>query len=247
MCLRAERISKAFGGVVALSDLSLRLSGSNVVAVVGPNGAGKTTLLHILTGYLRPDHGSCHVGELNITNRSPYRIARAGISRTFQDPRLVRDNTTLDNMLLAIPGQREGLLAALWRVGLAREHRANRRKALEILRFVGLEGQADQTAGDLSYGQQKLLTLGACLATDAQILLLDEPIAGVHPEIAQQILEIFRRLRNEGKLVVFIEHDLAAVREVADEVVVMDHGQVIARGRPPEVLDQPMILEAYIA
>ena len=129
---------------------------------------------------------------------------------------------------------------------MAAEEFKNREAALGLINFVGLEGKADEPAGELSYGQQKLLTLACCLATEARILLLDEPVAGVHPEMVSQILDLLRKLRDEGKLVAFIEHDLGAVRQVADHVIVMDQGRIIAQGKPNEVLDRPEIIEAYV-
>jgi len=131
-------------------------------------------------------------------------------------------------------------------VGVAAQEARNRQDALRLLKFVGLAPQAGQLAGELSYGQQKLLTLACCLATGARVLLLDEPVAGVHPEMAARILGLLRQLRDDGKLIVFIEHDIAAVREIADAVVVMDDGRVIAQGPPAQVLERPEIMEAYV-
>ena len=136
---------------------------------------------------------------------------------------------------------------ALTRVGVAKEEAANRAVSLELLRLVGLEEKANELAGELSYGQQKLLSLACCLATEAHILLLDEPIAGVHPGMAKHILDLLVRLKVEGKLVVFVEHDLAVVRKIADTVIVMDEGKVIAEGPPHEVLARPEIMEAFVA
>ncbi len=138
-------------------------------------------------------------------------------------------------------------MRALFRFGVAEEEARNREAAIRLLRFVGLEDAADELAGELSYGQQKLLTLACCLATEARILLLDEPVAGVHPELIDRILDRLRQLRKQGNLVVFIEHNIAAVREVADLVIVMDEGKIIAEGPPDEVLQRPEIIEAYVA
>ena len=133
------------------------------------------------------------------------------------------------------------------RYGVAAEEDSNHREAMRLLRFAGLEEVSSELAGDLSYGQQKLLTLACCLATEARVLLLDEPVAGVHPQMASHILELLQRLRGDGKLVVFIEHDIDAVRHAADSVVVMDEGRVIAQGPPREVLERAEIMEAYLA
>lgn len=246
--LRCEGISKSFDGVQALAGVDLHFPSSGIVAIIGPNGAGKTTLLHVLTGFLRADSGRCFAGNQEVTHLPPHRIAHLGIARTFQDLRLIFQVPCLENVLLARPGQRgERLLPALLRFGVAAEEKRNRAEALRWLRFAGLEAQAYELAGELSYGQQKLLTIACCLATEACVLLLDEPVAGLHPEMVEQILGLLRELRQAGKLVVFVEHDLAAVRQIADVVIVMDDGKVIAQGSPHEVLDRPEIMEAYLA
>ena len=246
--LRCDGVCKSFDGVSALNEVSLDFPSSGIVAIIGPNGAGKTTLLHILTGFLRADAGHCFVGEHEITRLAPHRIAGLGVARTFQDLRLIEQVSALENVLLARPHQKgENLLAALLRFGVAREEAHNYEAAMRGLRFVGLDGKVNESAGELSYGQQKLLALACCLATEANILLLDEPVAGVHPEMVSHILELLCQLREDGKLIVFVEHDLAAVRQVSDRVIVMDNGKVIAQGEPLDVLARPEIVEAYVA
>jgi ABC-type branched-subunit amino acid transport system ATPase component len=245
--LRCENLSKSFGGIRALANFSLEFPTSGIVAVIGPNGAGKTTLLNVVTGFLRPSAGQAFLGKHELTHLPAHEIARLGIARTFQDLRLISQVSVLENVLVARPNQKgEGLLRALFRFGVAVEERKNNEAAMHWLKFVGLDGAAKHPAGDLSYGQQKLLTLACCLATEASVLLLDEPLAGVHPEMIERILGLFRELRDLGKLVIFIEHDIASVRSVADSVVVMDHGKIIAQGKPRDVLDRPEIIEAYV-
>lgn len=244
---RCDGITKSFDGVHALAGVDLQFQPSGITAVIGPNGAGKTTLLNVLTGFLRPDAGRCFLGQRETTGLPPHTIARMGVSRTFQDLRLILQTSALDNVLLARPCQRgERLLAALLRFGVAGEEARNREEAMRLLRFVGLEGMADELAGELSYGQQKLLTLACCLATESRIVLLDEPVAGVHADMAARILDLVRQLRDAGKLVVFVEHDISFVREAADLVIVMDEGKVIAEGSPSDVLVRPEIMEAYV-
>jgi ABC-type branched-subunit amino acid transport system ATPase component len=245
--LHCEGLSKSFDGVRALADVSLELPPSGIVAIIGPNGAGKTTLINVLTGFLRPQAGRAFLGEQELTRLAPHRMARLGIARTFQDLRLISLVPALENVLLARQKQKgEELWRALLRAGVAAEEARNRDEALRWLRFVGLEEKASEATGELSYGQQKLLTLACCLATGARILLLDEPVAGVHPDTILKILGLLRQLRVMKKLVVFIEHDIAAVRQVADLVIVMDDGKVIAQGMPAEVLERPEIMEAYV-
>ncbi|MDT5061144.1 MAG: branched-chain amino acid transport system ATP-binding protein [Acidobacteriota bacterium] len=246
--IRCDDLSKSFGGVHALSNVNLLFPSSGVVAIIGPNGAGKTTLLNILTGFLQPDAGRCFIGKQEITNLPPHRICRLGVARTFQNSRLILQVSVLDNVLLSRQGQRgEHLLALLLRFGIAEEEAQNRKEAMRLLQFVGLEENAGELAGEISYGQQKLLALACCLAAGAQILFLDEPIAGVHPEKVSHILDLLRRLRERGNLVIFIEHDIPTVQQVADHVIVMDGGKIIAQGNPSEVLERPEILEAYLA
>jgi ABC-type branched-subunit amino acid transport system ATPase component len=244
--LRCCNLSKSFDGVHALVELDLDFP-SGITSIIGPNGAGKTTLINILTGFLRPDTGRCLLGTREITRLSPFSIARLGIARTFQDLRLIQKVPALENVMLARPRQRgESLIGALLRVGIAREEFQNRDEATKLLRFVGLQEKADDLVSELSYGQQKLLTLATCLATEARILLLDEPVAGVQPEMARNILDLMRALAHNGKQVVFIEHDITAVRQVADHVIVIDHGKIRAQGAAEEVLERPDILEAYL-
>lgn len=246
--LRCNGLNKSFGGVQALADLSLTFPSTGIAAIIGPNGAGKTTLLNIITGFLRPQSGQCFLGQSEITRFSPHRIARLGVARTFQDLRLILQVPVIDNVMLARPRQRgERLLWALLRIGLAKEEAQNYQEAMRLLRFVGLADKRNELVDELSYGQQKLVTLACCLATEASILLLDEPVAGVHPEMVSQILGLLAELREAGKLLVFVEHDITAVRRIADSVIVMDKGRVIAQGAPSEVLERREIMEAYLA
>ena len=235
-------------GIHALADVSTEIPFSGITAIIGPNGAGKTTLLNVVTGFLRPDSGHCFLGGHEITGLPPHRIAQLGVARTFQDLRLILQVSVLENVLLARPRQRgERLLGAILHFGVEQEESRNREEAMQLLQYVGLDKMASELAGELSYGQQKLLTLVCCLATEAKVLLLDEPVSGVHPEMASQILSLLRRLRRKGKVIIFIEHDISAVREVADHVMVMDEGKVIAQGTPRDVLERPEIMEAYLA
>jgi len=245
---RCNGLNKTFEGVHALIGLDLEFPTSGITAIIGPNGAGKTTLINVLTGFLRPDLGHCFLGEHETTELLPYQVARLGVARTFQDLRLIFQVSVLDNVLLARQHQiGERLLGALLQFGIANEEARNRDAAIRLLQFVGLEEKINELAGELSYGQQKLLTLACCLATEAKILFLDEPVAGVHPEMASRILFLLRQLREDGKLVIFIEHNIGIVREVADLVIVMDAGKIIAQGPPSEVLERHEIMEVYLA
>lgn len=246
--LRCHGLDKTFGGTHALAGVTIQFPATGITAIIGPNGAGKTTLINLLTGFVRPDGGHCFLGQRDATRLAPHRIAGLGFARTFQDLRLIQQITVLDNVMLARPNQRgEKLFYALFRFGVATEEARNREEALRLLKFVGLESKAYELAGELSYGEQKLLTLACCLATEAHTLLLDEPVSGVFPEMASRILDLLRQVRDDGKRIIFIEHDVGAVRKIADVVIVMDQGKVIAQGAPGEVLERPDIMEAYLA
>jgi ABC-type branched-subunit amino acid transport system ATPase component len=245
--LNCEQLRKSFGGVRALWDFSVRFPDQGIIAIIGPNGAGKTTLVNVISGLIRPDAGSCFLRAREITGYALDKIARLGIARSFQTLRLIRGLSVLDNALLARPGWRgESFAVALCRFGVGTEYQAHERKCLDLLQLVRLFDKRNNLAEALSYGEQKLLSIVCCLATDAQVLVLDEPVAGVHPEMAVRILDVLREIRQSGKLVIFIEHDIAAVRAVADMVVVMDHGEKIAEGTPEDVLSRPRIIEAYV-
>jgi ABC-type branched-subunit amino acid transport system ATPase component len=246
--LRCIGLSKSFDGIQALAQLDLNLPQEGITAIIGPNGAGKTTLLHVITGFIRPDTGKCFLGQKELTRLQPHQIAHLGVTRTFQDLRLILQVSTLENIMLARPHQRgEGMMGALFRVGVAMQESQNREEALRLLHFVGLNEKVNSPASELSYGQQKLLSLACCLATNATTLLLDEPLSGVDPEMRSRILELLQNLREQGKVIIFIEHDISAVQQVAEMLVVMDHGKVIAQGHPREILESTAIMEAYLA
>jgi ABC-type branched-subunit amino acid transport system ATPase component len=247
MSLRCENLGKSFGGTLALAGVSVEFPRGDITAVIGPNGAGKTTLLNLLTGFLRADSGCVFLGDHNITRLPPHRIARLGICRTFQDIRLITLVPVLENVMLARPHQQgESLFYALTRIGVAKEEPVNKAKCLEILDFIGLADKANDPAGELSYGQQKLLSLGMCLATEAPILFLDEPVAGVAPQMVDKIVGLMLELKKLGKTIIFIEHDIETVRRCADRTIVMDEGWIIADCPTTEVLEKPEIMEAYL-
>jgi ABC-type branched-subunit amino acid transport system ATPase component len=246
--ISCRAVTKTFDGVRALDALDLDIVGTGVIAIIGPNGAGKSTLLDILTCRTRPDGGSVTIGGVSLSQRVPtHAVAHHAVARTFQELRLFRNMTVIENLMVARrPQSGEQLVRALLRIGVQKEESNHREKVLQVLDLVGLGREAETAAGELSYGQQKLIALAQCLATDAQVLLLDEPVAGVHPSFVEEIAQVLVKLGREGKLVIFVEHDISLVRQIAERVIVMDHGQVIADGNPQVILNRPEILEAYV-
>jgi ABC-type branched-subunit amino acid transport system ATPase component len=245
--VRCENVCKSFDGVEALNGVRVQFWPSKVNAVIGPNGAGKTTLLNVISGFVRADEGACFLNDCDITHWPPHKIARLGISRTFQDVRLIFRVTVWENILLAFSEQHgESLLGAIVSRVATREEQRNKERGLQLLEFVGLQRKAAERTASLSYGEQKLLTIACCRATEAQVLLLDEPIAGIHPEMITQILDLLCKLRDQGKTVVFIEHNITAVRSISDHIVLMSAGRIVAEGTPMEILDRSEIMEAYL-
>jgi branched-chain amino acid transport system ATP-binding protein len=245
--LLCRSISKSFGGTRALVQVTCSFAPAKVTAVIGPNGAGKTTLLNVVSGMLRPDSGTVFLDGLSIGGKPPHQIAVAGIGRTFQDLRLPLQMTVMDSVLAAATVAKDDtLLRAI--LGLPAARRVHiERVARQALAFIGLESYAGSAAGSLSYGQQKLLSIALCIAGGRQTLLLDEPFAGVHPDLIDRIVERLRTLADQGGTIVLVEHDLSAVRQVAHRTVALAHGKVIADGATADVLGSLSVQEAFLA
>lgn len=246
--LTTVALKKHFDGTKAVDSVSLSIFGRTIVSLIGPNGAGKTTLFNVVTGFLPPDIGRVFFEGRDVTHMAAFRRARLGMGRTFQEMRLIRRLSALENVWLALPNQRgETVIGAL--LGLhEREEKRRRAEAMRWLEYVGIAETANQLAGELSYGQQKLLTVGCCLGMGAKLLLLDEPVAGVNPALVDRTLELLERLRHEeGKTIVLIEHNMDAVMRISDRVVAMDEGRIIADGTPEEVRESAAVIEAYLS
>jgi len=246
--LEIKDLSKFFNGVCAVSDFSCTLQHGEILGLVGPNGAGKTTLFNVACGFITPDIGKILFKNKDITSAPPHRITQLGIRRTFQNLRLIRQISALDNVLLSFqdqPGEKLRNIFFNWRQCREQEN-SNRKEAMTLLEETGLSHKAGDPAEGLSYGQQKLLSLVCCLATRSEVLLLDEPVAGIAPERIDQILRIIRSLPEQGKSVILIEHNLDAVMQVCDRVIFMDAGRKVSEGTPEEVRNDPRVIEAYI-
>lgn len=244
--LEVRELSKVFDGVTALDRLTLGVRARSITALIGANGAGKTTLLDVVTGLNRPDHGEVLFGGRRLTAARSDNIARCGIGRTFQNTRPFRQLTVLDNVTLAWRYEcGEGLWAALSGAARHEEGRAKRR-AMELLELVGLADTVDRRASDLSHGQRKLLEIARCLAFDPALLLLDEPMAGLSPLIVSQMKQLMRRLRDAGKTILFIEHNVPVVMDIANTVLVLHCGRKLAEGPPLAIRDDAAVIEAFL-
>jgi ABC-type branched-subunit amino acid transport system ATPase component len=230
--LRAEGVSKSFGGVHALDSCSLSVPAGGITGLIGPNGSGKTTLFNVMTGYERPDSGQVFLGGRQITGAPPSRVFALGVGRTFQLTRIFPRMTVLENML--VPSQR------------GHSRREHREHALDLLAFTGIAGHADKLAGTLSYGQRKLLELAYVLVADPAVVLLDEPAGGVNPSLIHHIADRIRDMNKAGKTFLLVEHNMDFVMNLCDQVTVLDSGAVVASGPPETVRADPRVLDAYL-
>lgn len=246
--LKVEHVTQKFGGLTALSEINIRINRGEIVGVIGPNGAGKTTLFNLITGIYTPTEGRiCLEGE-DITGKKPYRIAEMGISRTFQNIRLFKKLTVMDNVIIGMHSRtKSNLLDAVFKTPRRRrEEKAGVQKALECLDFLHLKELRYHLADSLPYGAQRRLEIARCLATSPKVILLDEPAAGMNEQETMELMEIIRKLKKGGYTILLIEHDMKFVMNICDRLYMLDYGVQIAQGLPEEIKNNQKVIEAYL-
>lgn len=246
--LQVQGLGISFGGIRAVHDVSFDVEAGEIVSVIGPNGAGKTTLFNMISSIYRPDSGTVHLEGRDITATEPHRLARLGMSRTFQNLQIFQEMTVLENAIAGYHMQESGpLWQDLFSMPGSRHRAAEAREgAYELLAWVGLKNAAEQEAGNLSYGALKRLEIARALATKPKVLLLDEPAAGCNAVETEEIDELIAETAKSGIAILLVEHDMKLVMRISNHIVVLDHGEKIAEGDPETVSQNPDVIAAYL-
>ena len=247
--LDVKNLTKNFGGLTAVGDVTMHLDKGELVGLIGPNGAGKTTLFNLLTGVYEPSEGSVSLDGILLNSKKPYKIASLGFSRTFQNIRLFKDMTVLENVLVGMANQNNPhLLASFLRLPkfYSSEEKLHQ-KAMKLLAIFDLDGDAETLAKNLPYGQQRRLEIVRALATEPKILFLDEPAAGMNPQETAELTQLIRKIKEEFNItIMLIEHDMSLVMEVTERIYVLEYGRLIAHGTPDEIKNNQRVIEAYL-
>ena len=247
--LKIENLSKSFGGLKAVSNINIEIDQGELIGLIGPNGAGKTTVFNILTGVYEKTEGKMTFMERDVSGLKPYQVTQRGMARTFQNIRLFNDLSVIDNVKIAYhQGTSYSTFSALFRLpSYFSGEDEMQRKAMDLLKIFKLDDKAEETAKNLPYGEQRRLEIARALATDPQLLLLDEPAAGMNPQETQDLMKLIRWIREQFKLtILLIEHDMSLVMGVCERIYVLDYGMIIAQGAPDEIKRHPKVIEAYL-
>ena len=247
--LDVKNLTKHFGGLTAVGDVTLELNEGELVGLIGPNGAGKTTLFNLLTGVYEPSEGTVTLDGHLLNGKAPYKIASLGLGRTFQNIRLFKDLTVLDNVLIAFGNHHKPhTFASFFRLpAFYKNEEELKNKALDLLKIFDLDKEAETLAKNLAYGQQRRLEIVRALATEPKILFLDEPAAGMNPQETAELTELIRRIKNEFNLtIMWSEHDMSLVMEGTERIYVVESGRLIAHGTPDEIKSNERVIEAYL-
>jgi branched-chain amino acid transport system ATP-binding protein len=246
--LVVDDVTLKFGGVTALDGVSFEIREGEILGLIGPNGAGKTTCFNVMTGVYRPTSGEARFEGKPLTGLKRFEITKLGIARTFQNIRLFKSMTVLENVQVGYDARSsKGILSALFRTpAQRREEEECERRARELLAFVGIRQRADELAANLSYGDQRRLEIARAMATGPRLLCLDEPAAGFNPAEKAKLMDLIRKVRDQGYTVLLIEHDMRLVMGVTDRIVVLEFGRKIAEGAPAEIRDNPAVIAAYL-
>jgi branched-chain amino acid transport system ATP-binding protein len=246
--LQVESISKSFGGIVALSNVSLNVEQGSITALIGPNGAGKTTMFNIVSNFIRPDSGKVFFQGERIDLLLPSMVASRGIQRTFQLLEVMKELSVFENVALGMHAKgNAGVLAAVIRSpSMRREEAQIRERSMDYLQLVGLQDLTNTSAGKLPYGQQKLVELARALVSDPKILLLDEPTNGLNPLETQKIMDVLRHMRERGTTILLVAHDMHTVMQISDKIYVLNYGEKISEGSPKEIARNQDVIKAYL-